>query len=177
MIKQKEILIKLIKDNEITECTIIGIISDEVRMDLAKENSLKPSFEYYNYKNLKITYLNMDENLAAVLLTKNQLNEEFITNLENSFFKSIIQYMQIKLNLQEYNKYIKKIVNNEDLTFNDIIKLIGKTQTEIAEDIHVTKQYITKIKRENDSIGIKTVSTLINKYPLIPFIQWIKSIK
>ena len=176
---KKEILLKKIKSKEVKGLTIIGVPEDDLqiayfhdRLDLLFQEKVS-----CKHKDIEVYFPKLDEkhykNICSISVKSCIDESDFITMY--SLFKEVYEYYQVYMDRVTINKVLG--ISEEELTFEDIINFIEINQSQIARMLGKSRQLITDIKSKKAKLSIDNLSILIERYPLLPWIEYIEGYK
>lgn len=203
MLLKKEILFKLIEDNKIKTCTIIGIPTNKLKDAYFSGTDLTKMFEEdkVDYKvpkdkrydvnietesvelseidymtNVGIYFPIIDHKYQCCELCSISIKDSSLTveNIE----KIISNYFDEILYYYQFSLspyHFNKIASNESLTFGDILLFCGDKQAEIARNIGKSRQIMSDMKSGKCKCNIEVLALLMREYPLLPWNYFIKS--
>lgn len=186
MLLKKEMLLKLIAENKINGCTIVGKPTEEVQKLYFSNSDLMELFEKYNIENqigefehtpIAIYFPVVDHKLqcqeicSITINNKKCLNRETIEKIIKCFFTEIFDYYQF--NITPY--HLCKIISDKKISFEDVLLFLKDKQSEIARKIGKSRQVITDMKSGKARCSIEVLALLMKEYPLIPWDAFINS--
>lgn len=184
MLNKKEILIKLIEEEKVKGCTILGKPKQELIkayfsktdiMEFLESNGIKVNeYEFYN-TDIGIYFPELGRKVFADITAFNASRALSREEIEKAcdLFEEIYNYYQISVPARLINK-ICGLYKNEPFTINDLFMLIKDNQSEIARQIGKNRQVISDIKTGKCNITTEILSLLMNKYPLLPYDTYLR---
>ena len=185
MLLKKEKLLKLIEENKINGCTIIGKPTKELQEVFFSNGDLMELFKKYDIENpigefdhtpIGVYFPVVDHKFQAceicsITISKECLNEETVEKIISSFLVETFNYYQFKITPY----HLDKIVSDEKINFEDVLLFLGDKQAEIARKIGKSRQVISDMKSGKCKCNIEVLALLMKEYPLLPWDYFIGS--
>lgn len=175
---KKDLLKKMISEGGIKSCTILGVPTKELvekyfdrsydLLNLFNKYDIKYKLGPYNDSSVSVYFPSFHRKTYTDIcsITINNPTIEQIDNVSH-LFDSIEDYYQADI----APLFIDKIVglDEDPLSFSDILTIIPESQSEIARRIGKARQILSDIKVGKTNITINVLRPLMNEYPLIPW--------
>ena len=184
---KKEILFNLINEKKATSCTILGVPTMELLVNVIKGKDIMKLFSEKGIEmpytldldGLEHTFINVyishtNSNLCAITISKEaHITTELVEKIMNTFFVEIVDLYQFDI----LPYHIDIIVSNGTISMEDILLYISSqtSQNELAEKLNISKQLITELKKGRANMSINTLVAFIKEYPLMPWFEYLLS--
>lgn len=189
MLIKKELFYLKISKGDIKSCSLVGIPTDELLDAYFNKKDLLTLFDKYDIKYTIGKFNNTDVavyfpngikddkliclNEMCMITIEGKTTIKNIKNIEK-LFKEVKEYYQVDLPPNIINKMVG--LYSEPITFSEMLMLIPeKNQTVIAEKIGKSKQALSDIKSGKNNMTLQVLSSLMKKYPLLPWVEYIET--
>lgn len=162
-------------DTEDQESEIISIIlyacddKNKIEYDCVYETIHEDDYEFDDSFDVEAA-VQYDNYVCSITVSRKVTLEEY--NMLISLFTEVIEYYQTLIPAYIMDKLFSK--DESILNFQDMLLLMGERQTYVASVLNKSRQLITDMKSGKSNITLETVSVLMNKYPLLPWNEFIR---
>ena len=187
---RKQILFDLINDKKTCGCSLLGYPTQELKeymlrgkniMTLFKNKGIEIPFEFdpdgfeHTYINVYISRAN--KNIYSISISeKIDLTIDLVNKIIDNFFVEIVELYQYDI----LSAHIDMILSSNygKLKFEDILMYINRNnqQKDISEKLNLSRQLITELKKERANMSLKTLSSFISEFPLLPWFEYLKEV-
>lgn len=185
MLLKRELLLKLVRENELNSCSIVGKPTKEVVDAFFKSTKTTELFKKYNISNplgpfqstpigvYFPTTLDMQRtytDICMITISRDELNEYNINKITDNLMDDIYEFYQTGITPHHFNMMIA----NESFDFRTMMLMIAEGTTEVSKRIGKSSQTVSDMIAGRTKCSIDTLAALMEYYPLLPWENYIR---